>query len=57
MPVAQADTAEAPERTENEYAHLIELFRERDRLPVDDPRREVLRSCLLYTSPSPRDRS
>jgi RNA polymerase sigma-B factor len=47
MPVAQADTAEAPERTENEYAHLIELFRERDCLPADDPRREVLRSELI----------
>ena len=39
--------ADAPERTENEYAHLIELFRERDRLPADDPRREVLRSELI----------
>ena len=38
---------DAPERTENEYAHLIELFPERDRLPADDPRREVLRSELI----------
>ena len=42
-----ATLADAPERTENEYAHLIELFHERDRLPADDPRREVLRSELI----------
>jgi RNA polymerase sigma-B factor len=41
------DTAKAPDRTENEYAHLAELFVERAHLPVDDPRREILRSELI----------
>ena len=36
-----------PERTENEYAHLTELFVERARLPADDPRREILRTELI----------
>src|SRR6185295_17815719 len=39
--------AEAPERTENEYAHLAELFVERAGLAADDPRRAVLRAELI----------
>jgi len=39
--------AEAPERTENEYAHLVELFVERAGLAADDPRRAVLRAELI----------
>jgi len=42
-----ATAADAAERTENEYAHLAELFVERARLPQGDPRREVLRSRLI----------
>ena len=47
MPGALADTVVAPERTENEYAHLAVLFDERARLPLDDPRREILRAELI----------
>jgi RNA polymerase sigma-B factor len=39
-----ADTAE---RTDNEYAHLAELFVQRAQLPEDDPRREALRDKLI----------
>ena len=38
---------DAPERAENEYAHLAELFAERSRLPVGDLRRETLRAELI----------
>jgi RNA polymerase sigma-B factor len=44
MPETSLD---APERVENEYAHLAELFDERARLPVGDPRRGILRAELI----------
>jgi len=40
-------TLEAPERADNEYAHLAELFVERARLAPHDPRRETLRGELI----------
>ena len=44
MSVASLD---APERAENEYAHLSVLFVELAALPSGDPRREVLRAELI----------
>ena len=40
-------TLEAPERADNEYAQLAELFIERARLAPDDPHRETLRGELI----------
>ena len=47
MPAAQTDTVDAPERAENEYAHLAPLFAEFARLPADHPRRAQLRTELI----------
>ena len=47
MSVTLVDAVPAPERAENEYAHLAPLFTERARLAPDDPRREKLRAELI----------
>jgi RNA polymerase sigma-B factor len=47
MPGALVDVVEAPERVENEYAHLAVLFTELAGLAPDDPRRAALRAELI----------
>jgi len=47
MPAAQTDTVDAPERAENEYAHLAPLFAELARLPAGHPYRAQLRAELI----------
>ena len=47
MSVTLVDAVPAPDRAENEYAHLAPLFTERARLAPDDPRRDKLRAELI----------
>ena len=47
MSATLVDAVEAPERAENEYAHLAPLFTERARLAADDPRRDKLLTLLV----------
>jgi RNA polymerase sigma-B factor len=47
MPAAQTATVDAPERAENEYAHLGPLFAELARLPAGHPCRAQLRAELI----------
>ena len=47
MSATLVDAVEAPERAENEYAHLAPLFTERARMAADDPRRDKLRAELI----------
>ena len=44
-------------KKEKESIRVLQEIKEKERLEQQQKRQEVIKACLLYTSPSPRDRT